>query len=326
MARMHVGVLRGGPSREYDVSLLSGSAVLQHLSEEKYATRDIFVDRSGQWHLHGRPVEPERTLRGIDVVFNAMHGEYGEDGTVQHFLDTHRIPYTGSGRMGAALAIHKARAKERIQSLEGVRLLPHVTLYREAVGDAYHETARDIFTRFGPPYIIKPLASGSSLGVTLVETVADLPDYIFDAFEEHDALIVEPYIRGKEATCGVIEKLRDERIYALPPIEIIVPEGKLLWDYNAKYDGVTTEVCPGNFTYGEKERMQRAARAAHESLGLRDYSRSDFIVAPSGIYFLEVNTLPGLPPVSLFPKAVEAVGMTFPDFLDHLVQLALQRR
>jgi D-alanine-D-alanine ligase len=106
----------------------------------------------------------------------------------------------------------------------------------------------------------------------------------------------------------------------------LVPEGADFWDYEAKYDGITTEICPGNFTDDEKRIMQDAAHAVHETLGLSHYSRSDFIVAPSGIYFLEVNTLPGLTPASLLPKSLEAVGVSFPQFLEHLLSLALNER
>ncbi len=325
MARINVGVLRGGPSNEYEVSLLTGSAVLEHLPEEKYNTKDILISRDGTWHTRGMQTTPDRALRDIDVVFIALHGEYGEDGAVQRILDTHRIPYTGSRAFASAIAMDKGRTRAHIGSLEGVRMPGHVVLHYETVGHSLKQAAQQVFAQLGPSYIVKPLRGGSSVGIGIAHSVADLPEVLDEVFAATDAVIVEQFIQGREATCGVIEGFRDEPLYALPPVEILVPKGRGLFDYTAKYGGFVTEECPANFADEEKERIQRAAQRVHEALGLTHYSRSDFIVTPAGIYFLEVNTLPGLTPTSLLPRSLEAVGVPFPGLLDHLITLTMQK-
>ncbi len=322
MARIHVGVLRGGPSREYDVSLASGAAVLKHLADDRYGTKDIFIDRNGRWHVRGMPTDPGRALRDVDVVFNALHGEYGEDGTVQRILESHSVPYTGSGVFSSALAMDKGRTRSHVGSIPHVKMPGSIVVQKEKIGDGFALTANNIFAKFGPPYIVKPLRGGSSVGLRVVHSVAELPPALFDALEETDAVIVEQYIRGREATVGVVEQLRDDPLYRLPPIEIVLPKSCTAFDYTAKYSGTTEEVCPANFTHEQKEQLQDAARHIHQSLGLRHYSRSDFIVTPHGIYFLEVNTLPGLTPSSLLPKSLDAVGVRFPEFLDHVITIA----
>jgi D-alanine-D-alanine ligase len=136
--------------------------------------------------------------------------------------------------------------------------------------------------------------------------------------------MVEEFIRGKEATCGVVEKMRDHDLYPLMPVEIR-PKGKKMFDYDAKYSGETEEICPGNFNNEEKLELHRLAQLAHRELGLRHYSRSDFIVSPRGVYYLETNTLPGLTTESLLPKELAASGLQYPNFLEHLINLALRR-
>jgi len=305
------------------VSLASGAAVLENLSEDKYDILDILISRDGQWHTRGMPITPDRALSNIDVAFIALHGEYGEDGAVQKILDAYNIPYTGSGVFGSSIAIDKGRTRAHVGSIPGVKMPGHVVLHHEDVKDSLSAAAQQVFSKFGPGYIIKPLRGGASVGILRAASISSLPAALEEAFTASDAVIVEQFIQGKEGTCGVVENLREEKLYGLPPIEIRIPAGKDVFDYEAKYDGVTEEICPGNFTQTERETMQYAAQAVHDSLGLNHYSRSDFIVAPSGIYFLEVNTLPGLTPTSLLPKSLDAVGVSFPDFLDHLISLAV---
>src|SRR5690606_5390760 len=138
-------------------------------------------------------------------------------------------------------------------------------------------------------------------------------------------ILIEEYIRGKEATCGVVENLRGKKLYALPPIEIRKPATKDLFDYEAKYSGITEEVCPGCFLDSEKRELEKASCDIHEALVLSDYSRSDFIISPRGIYFLETNSLPGLTEESLLPKSLKAVGINNTQFIDHILNQALGR-
>lgn len=318
MQRVTVGVLRGGPSSEYEVSLNSGATVLAELDRAKYDPKDLFVDKKGVWHIQGVPMPPDRALRHIDVVFNAMHGEYGEDGTVQRLLDTFGVPYTGSDAVASALAFNKQRTKEVAARL-GVKVPQSVIV--EPVSDL-DRAVLDLFRSRSMPAIVKPVIGGSSVGTRLAHNFNELYDGITDAFNVSPKVLVEEYVKGKEATVGVVDDFRGESAYPLFPIEIIPPATCAIFDYEAKYGGKTIERCPGNFAEVEKKELTRLAKEVHKGLGLRHYSRSDFIISPRGIYFLEVNTLPGLTSESLLPKAVKAIGTKLSDFFDHLLSLA----
>lgn len=313
-----VGVLRGGPSREHEVSLKTGAAIIANLDPERYVARDIYIDKSGQWHDRGKVVPPERVLRQLDVALIGLHGEYGEDGEVQKLLERFSVPYAGADAFGSYLAMHKLMAKTR--ATETGFLTPefrHIGSPEES-----ESVAHDVIRSFHQPVVVKPIGWGSSVGVSVVGGYAPVLTAIQQLFAEGaPSVLVEEYIRGKEATVGVVEHMRGESLYSLPPVEIIPPEGDF-FSYNSKYSGATREICPGNFSRVDSEELQRLARVMHRSLGLRHYSRSDFIVAPKGVYYLETNTLPGLTAESLMPKALASVGVAFPDFLSHLVMLA----
>jgi D-alanine-D-alanine ligase len=322
MHKIRVGVLRGGPSSEYDVSLKTGANVLKSLPE-KYEGVDIFIDKKGVWHIHGVPHEPHKALKKVDVIFNALHGEYGEDGKVQSFLDHFHIPYTGSRTFASAVAMNKAMAKN-IAKREGIKT-PHFKVLRKE--EVNSETAHEIYRSMFFPAIVKPVSLGSSVGIALARTFADFAGALQKAFSVSDVVLVEEFIQGKEATCGVIDHFRGEHSYALLPIEIRPPATSPFFDYDAKYSGATEEICPGNFSPSEKSHIQEMAKKIHHALGLRHYSRSDFIVHPKrGVYFLEVNTLPGLTNESLLPKALHAIGGTVSNFLDHVITLALEKK
>ena len=316
-----VGVLRGGPSREHEVSLKTGAAILANLPSERYVARDIYIDKKGQWHDRGRPTSPERVLRQIDVALIGLHGEYGGDGEVQKLLERFGVPYAGSDPFGSYLATHKLMAKAHAGD---AGLLTPAYRYIENSADS-EAIARDVIQNFAQPVVVKPVGWGSSIGVSLVGGYAPVLAAIEQLFAEGaPCVLVEEYIRGREATVGVVEGLRGEALYVLPSIEIIPPEGDI-FSYDAKYAGTARHVCPGNFSRVAAEELQRAAKVMHRALGLRHYSRSDFIVAPKGVYYLETNTLPGLTKESLLPKSLAAVGVPFPNFLEHLVNLAQSR-
>lgn len=318
MHKIRVGVLYGGPSREHDVSLETGKAMLEHLPD-RYEGVDVFVDRDGQWHVNGKPIRLDQLSDYVDVVLNGMHGEYGEDGTVQRQLDKFGIPYTGAGSVQSATAFNKEIAKS-IFNQYGIKTVVHVVLTEREATD---ERFREIFNTHPAPYVVKPVSAGSSVGASIARTLPELTSAVRKLFEQgFDRVMIEEYIKGREGTCGIVDDLRGEQYYALPLIEIIPPDHAEFFDYTVKYNGETKEICPGNFTREEKKNMENAARTIHKALGLRHYSRTDFIVSPRGIYVLEVNTLPGMTPESLFPKALAAIGVAYDNFLEHLVKLA----
>lgn len=325
MSTTRVGVLRGGPSDEYDVSLKSGSAVLSALAHEKfvdkYAVHDIFIDKDGLWHMAGLPVPSEKVFAQTDVLVNALHGAYGEDGKLQALLDEHGVVYTGSRALASAVAMNKALSK-KVFSQHGIKTPRH-----SVVKSASDAVIREIFITFSLPLIVKPAASGSSVGVFLIRSFPALGPAIYEALKHSSSVLVEEYISGREATVGVIEHFRGEPLYALPVIEI--RHGRDFFDYEAKYSDVNgaEEIVPGHFSTEEKASLERLAKDVHSTLGLRHYSRADFIVSPRrGIYTLEANTLPGLTSASLIPKALAAVGSSLPDFLDHIIGLALAEK
>lgn len=321
MNRIRVGVLRGGSSNEYEVSLKTGSTVLNNLIQDKYSLRDILVDKNNIWHIGGIPVKPHDALLHLDVVFNAMHGQYGEDGKVQHLLEVHKIPFTGSGSFASAVGMNKILTKEiykrnKIKTPQS-KVLQSIHNIKEHI--------IELFKSFSLPMIVKPVSSGSSVGVHIVKDFASFEPAILNAFEHGDSVMIEEFINGREATCGVIDHFRDQRYYALPPVEIRSHNN--FFDYEAKYQGKSDEIVPGNFTSEEKQEIEKMAILAHDVLGLRHYSRSDFIIHPHrGIFILESNTLPGLTEESLLPKSLNAVGVSLPYFLDHVVSLALNRK
>lgn len=322
MNKIRIGVLRGGPSSEYEISLKTGGSVLKSLPE-KYLPVDIFIDKEGVWNIQGISHEPHEAFKKVDAIFNALHGEYGEDGKVQKILDAFSIPYTGSKTLPSAVGMNKALAKNIFKS-HGIKTPYHTV---ESNDKDVGEIARKLFNSFPIPAVVKPIASGSSVGVSIAYTFQGLTEALSKAFEYSDKVLVEEYIKGREATCGVVDSFRGKDFYSLLPIEIIKPEKSDFFDYEAKYCGGSQEICPGNFSQNEKEAIQELAVAAHKALGLRHYSRSDFIISPRrGIYILEVNTLPGLTSESLLPKSLNAVGCSLPDFLDHLLTLALAGR
>jgi len=320
--RVKVGVLRGGPSSEYDVSLKTGGSVLKHLPEKKYEVHDILITKDGTWHMRGLPIAAAHAIKKVDVVFNALHGSYGEDGKVQQLLNTFRVPYTGSDTLASAVGMNKLLTKRYIKQLN-IKTPDTIVL---DVSPKLDSRIVELFRSLPQPSVIKPASAGSSVGVSVVNNFEDFSEGIKQAFEHSSKVLIEQYIPGREATCAVIENFRGKDIYVLPPIEIIPSAQNMFFDYDAKYSNKTQEICPANFTQQEKEIIEQATEDVHRTLGLRHYSRSDFIVASDGVYFLEVNTLPGLTQKSLVPKALEAVGCSFPEFLDHLVTLALARK
>ena len=313
-------MLRGGPSSEYEVSLKTGENVLKELPQ-KYEGVDVFISKDGTWHVQGIERSPADALKHIDVAFIALHGQFGEDGKVQRILEHLGIPFTGSLAFPSALAMNKHHAKGALKDLKGPFKLAWHKVF--TLDEVQEKKVEGIFREIPHPSIVKPTSAGSSVGITIVRTFFDLERALSAAFEHSDSVMIEELIEGREATCGVLDNFRGERHYALLPIEIIPHASSDFFDYAAKYEGGSQEICPGNFDHATRDAIQEAARTVHKELGLRHYSRSDFMVHPKrGLYFLEANTLPGLTSESLLPKSLNAIGCSIPDFLDHVLMQA----
>lgn len=317
-----VAVLRGGPSEEYEVSMNTGKGVIEALEGTNLAVEDIVITRNGEWLKHGISMQPQNALAAVDVAFIALHGAFGEDGTLQRLLERYAIPYTGSGPYASAVAMNKVLTKEQLKG-HGVKMAPHMRVTAESKQNIARIVGT-ITTLFGPEYVVKPVSSGSSIGTTIADSPKKLIFVLEDLLRIYDDVIVEQRIYGREATCGVVENFRNEGLYRLPTIEIVPPAQSSFFAADVKYSGETEEICPGRFKQEEKKRIADVAELVHRTLNLRQYSRSDFIVAKDDIYFLEVNTLPGLTQNSLVPKSLEAVGCSYRDFILHLLTDALK--
>ena len=215
MQKIRVGVLRGGISPEYDVSLKTGETALNSLNQDKYETKDIFVDKDGIWHIGGFPVKIDKVSREVDVVFNALHGEYGEDGKVQQELESFSIPYTGSRVVPSAISMNKGLAKHCFE-LKGIKTPKGITIKKD---DDIHVVLLPFFRDIAGRQVVKPIAGGSSLGVVLTNGFEELHKTVVELLEEHPAVLVEEYIQGRELTCGVVEGAND-KVYSLHPTEI----------------------------------------------------------------------------------------------------------
>jgi len=323
MLKKRVAVLRGGPSAEYEVSMMTGAGVLQSLRRLNYTAHDVVVSKTGDWIESGFVRRPEHILSTVDVVFIAMHGAYGEDGTVQRICENYHIPFTGSNSFPSRLAFNKDTTKRALQSLP-IKLPKHVKVQTDDIPMLdYIISAID--SAFRSEFVIKPVASGSSDGVVMIKDTADLKKAILDTLAVYDSCLVEERIIGTEATCGVLEHYRGESYYILPPVEIVPPSSRDFFDYEVKYNGTTEEICPARFSIDIREKIAAVALHAHKALRLSQYSRTDVIVKGNDVYFLEVNTLPGLTNESLFPKAAAAVGMSYDQLINHLIMTARVR-
>lgn len=307
--RLRVALIAGGVSGEREVSLSGAAGVEKSLDSEKF--RVIRYDPATDLaRIAAESAE-------IDFAFILLHGLYGEDGTMQGFLDLLNIPYQGSGVLGSSVAMDKHLAKE-LYKLNGLSVADwQVVTRREEIRVA------ELVQRFGLPVVVKPVREGSSLGLTLAQSEKELAEGIEKALLHDTHVMVEQYISGRELTVGV---LGNRRVEALPVIEIIPGEEFSFFDYDAKYKpGATEEICPAKISDEITIEAQRFGVAAHKALRLRGYSRTDMMLADdNSLYLLETNTIPGMTETSLMPQAAAAYGLPFPQFLERLIELGME--
>jgi len=308
--KIRLALIAGGKSGEREVSLAGAKEVEKALSREKYEVRryDPATDLA----------QLAADAPKIDMAFILLHGLFGEDGTMQGFLDLLGIPYQGAGVLGSALAMDKNLAKILYQQA-GLTVAAW-----EMAQPEEQKNPRRLLERISLPVVIKPIRQGSSLGMSLARNEEELAQGLVKAFAFDSEVMVEQYVRGREITGGV---LGNKELIALPLVEIIPGEEYAFFDYQAKYQpGASREVCPADLPPEVTARAQAIALTAHRALQLKGYSRTDMIVADDGIYVLETNTIPGMTPTSLLPQAAAAHGLPFPALLDRLIELALAER
>ncbi len=323
----------GGFSSEREVSLKSGAKVLENLPRDRFEAYAVDLARQGE--LAGPSLPSLPALKGSgedlqamggagalvaqlangrwpDVVFIALHGRYGEDGTVQGLLELLGLPYTGSGVLASALAIDKAMTK-KVLLADGIPT-PESRLLTQREGA--DEAALD----FGVPLVVKPVTQGSTIGLSIAREPSQITSALDLAFRYDHAVLLERFLEGTEITAAV---LGNRDLQVLPLIEI-VPSGGF-YDYEAKYTpGATDEIIPARISAAAAARAEDLAVRSHRSLGCRGVSRVDMMVTGDDVQVIEVNTIPGMTETSLLPRAAAAAGITFPQLLERLVDLALE--
>jgi D-alanine-D-alanine ligase len=313
---MKVAVLCGGRSSEHDVSLRSGEAVASGLEQAGHEPLLITIARDGGWSFRGAPVEllPAAGLFGADAAFPALHGPFGEDGSVQGVLEWLDLPYVGSDVLASAICMDKLTLK-RLFAQHG---LPQVDF--AAAGE---EGWRERCEAMGPPLWVKPSRLGSSVGISKVGALGPELDAAVDLALRHDPrVIVEASARGREVECSL---LGNEEVECSPPGEVVA-QGEW-YDYETKYrDGGMELIVPAPLDPEQTSRLRELARRAFALGGCAGLARCDFFVEPDGeILVNEINTMPGFTQTSVYAKLWEAAGLAYPDLCDRLVHLAIER-
>jgi len=342
MKKIRVVVLMGGKSPEHEISVISGQQVVRELNKKKYEVLPVVISKTGLiWELTspetilsltnlisykgtGEEIElvSKKEISGVgslgkkaDVVFIAMHGPFGEDGTIQGMMELAGIPYTGSGVTASAIGMDKIIFR-KIMKAEGLLVPRFVVLYKEE---------KDIFgqvEKLGkPPYFVKPHNQGSSVGASIARNRKELAKAVKLSFKYSDKVLVDEYIKGVELTCGVIG---NEKPISLPVCEI-VPKNEF-FDYESKYkESGAQEIIPARISKTLETETRKLADKVYKAVGARGFARVDFILRGKKLYILEINTIPGLTPMSLLPKEAKAAGISYSNLLNKIIKYALEK-
>lgn len=344
----------GGRTAEHEISVGSGRKVIENLDLTKYNVKPVTITREGLWMIPkgyltegapvaelmqkdfacdpaGKDIAPidmgsalSRTVsEQVDVVFIAMHGPYGEDGTIQGLLEVLDLPYTGSGVEASAISMNKVRCKQ-IYMHHDIPT-PWFEVIEEHEWQTDGESIADrIAESLGFPCVTKPPRLGSSVAIEIVQGLESFDSAVEKALKYDNSVMVEEFIPGIELTSPILGNGPAKEPTALPLVEI-VPKTSSYFDYEAKYTpGASDEITPARVDDEITKRAQRLGVLAHKVLGCSGLSRTDMILDGDSLSVLETNTIPGLTDVSLFPKAAAAMGMSFTEVLDHLIEVAME--
>jgi D-alanine-D-alanine ligase len=331
--RIRVAVVMGGRSSEHEISLASARSVIENLDPDRYEVETVAIDRDGGWALgsgnSNRPLpeaasvaetlpvladsKPAATLEAVDVVLPILHGPFGEDGTVQGLLELAGVPYVGAGVAGSAVCMDKDLFKAVLRD-RGIAVARNVTL---RLGDA-------IENPFGFPVFVKPARLGSSVGITKAHDAVELEEGVALARRHDEKVLVEEFVPGTEVECGVLGNLRPPPIASV--VGEIVPHAEW-YDYAAKYDeGGSDIIVPARIPDEIAERVQRLAVDSFVATECEGMARVDFFVRDDGeVVVNEINTIPGFTETSVYSRLFEASGISYPELLDRLIELALER-
>lgn len=324
-----IAVVMGGRSSEHEISLKSGEQVMKALAED--TPLRVVIGQDGGWTIDGQRhtlgSAIDRLASEASVVFLALHGAFGEDGTIQGLLDMAGLAYTGSGVVGSALAMDKVRAKLVYRSV-GLPTPPSRTITRRDWEADSAAVVRAVTDEFGYPCALKVARSGSSVGMHFPASAEAFAEVAGRVMAATDLALAERFVRGRELTCGVLEDPETGRVEALPPTEIVPDPSKYrFFDYEAKYTpGASQEITPARISPALTREVQALAVAAHLAVDARDFSRTDVMLdADERPWILETNTIPGLTAQSLLPQAAAVVGLTFPQLVRRMLRLAAAR-
>lgn len=326
MTKKTIALIYGGDSSEYEVSIKSGKHIAGHLDRERYLVYEVLM-RGADWKVlysedksylidkadFSFVIPDESGIGGRRVKFDKalimIHGTPGENGLLQAYFEMIGMKFTTCSATVSAISFDKYACKCYLRDT-GVNLAREQFIRR---GDSYN--AYDIVAKLGLPLFVKPNNGGSSFGVTKVKRLEDLNDAIESAFKEDDSVLVEEYIQGREMTNGVYEY--EGELVKLPVTEII--SNNEFFDYEAKYLGASREICPAEISGELSDRIVEVSRKIYKYLGCKGVVRVDYIIRGDEIFFLEINTVPGMTEMSLVPQQVRAAGMTIREFLNQLL-------
>ncbi len=333
MSYKSIAVIYGSDSSEWEVSCRSGKFTASKIDTQKYDVYEIFA-RFGAWSLvaynkgEGRVELPESerlavdkndfsvTLNGekirFDYAYIMQHGSPGENGLMQGYLEMLDIPYSGCNAFVSAMTFDKFSCKSYLRDVDFVKCAEDVFIRK---GEPMEGLAEKVVEKLGLPMFVKPTDGGSSFGITKVKRIEDFAKAVEYAFSEGKTLMAEAAIVGRELTCAVYKN--GAKVEALPVIEIISENE--FFDYEAKYEGRSKEICPAEITEKESIHIQEVSKKIYAHLGCSGLVRVDYIMGEDGLYFLEVNTVPGMTAASLVPQMVTVAGLSMTDFLSTII-------
>lgn len=328
-----LGIIYGGTSTEHDVSEMSAKSVIQNLDTSKYEIRELYINRYGKW-FEGSEGNREEiynliwTLKELDVVFPVLHGLGGEDGTIQGMLEMLQIPYVGCGVLASSVGMDKVYTKTIFEKA-GFKQAPYVYIKKQQeykiIDNEFNEEEfkiEGITQKLKFPMFVKPSNSGSSVGVKKATNVEELKQAIENAGQYDNKILIEQGIQGKEVECAILD---DNEVIASTVGEIISAED--FYSFDAKYNIPESKtIIPAEITDVQIDEIRKLATKAFKTIDGKGLSRVDFFVEneTNEIYINEINTMPGFTQISMYPKLFEAVGISYTELLDKLIQNALR--
>ncbi|MBD3182077.1 D-alanine--D-alanine ligase [Candidatus Poribacteria bacterium] len=351
-SKINVAVLMGGRTAEHEVSIKTGNIIVKALDKNKYNVKPVIITKQGKWLLpdgyikalekddktydipdtQASEIAPVNTGMAldkavdekVDVVFIAMHGPLGEDGTVQGLLELADIPYTGSGVLASSLAMNKFMSRKMFE-YEGL-LVPKGAVFNVWQWEKdSNKVISQVENNIGFPCVLKPEELGSSVGISIARDSESFKKDFQKALRYSNEVLIEEFVKGLEVTCAVLGDTGGKEPIPLVPTQI-VPVTSDFFDYKAKYTpGATEEITPPiDVDQNMIKRIQETAVKAHKVLGCGGMSRTDMIIRDNKLYVLELNTIPGMTELSLYPQAAKAAGIEFSDLLSRLIEMAVE--